>query len=345
MQIGFGLVTCQQNPADPEKRDHAEIYRQALELAKEVEAAGLRSYWVSEHHFWDDGYQPASLPLLAGAAAVTERILLGTSILLAPFADPIRLAEDAAAVDLLSRGRLVLGLGLGWRAEEFAGFEMDPGQRVSKLKQTVATLRSAWAIDGQVGPAEVMVTPKPFRLGGPPIWFGGLAEKAVGRAAALADGFIASVPPWSLEEFSHHARTLTSAPRPLDVSVHTDVFIWDGPENPWDVVREYQWYTHWKYVDAEKSHGTRHGRTPAYPPPAPAEEHPGTLVGRPEEVLEGMRAFAPHITPGGHLIARAYFPGIPWEIQRRQVELLGQIVHELEPLIEGQTPTRPRLMH
>src|SRR6059058_2219613 len=103
MRLGFGLVTCQQNPADPEKRSDADLYAQALELARMCESAGLASYWVSEHHFVDDGYMPSTLATLAAVAAVTDRIALGTGVLLAPLWDPMRVAEDAATVDLLSR--------------------------------------------------------------------------------------------------------------------------------------------------------------------------------------------------------------------------------------------------
>jgi alkanesulfonate monooxygenase SsuD/methylene tetrahydromethanopterin reductase-like flavin-dependent oxidoreductase (luciferase family) len=331
VNIGFGLVTCQRNPADPESRDDATIYAQAVELATEVERAGLDSYWVSEHHFWDDGYLPASLPLLAAAAAVTERITLGTAVLLAPLADPVRLAEDAAAVDLISNGRLVLGLGLGWREEEFAGFGVDPRRRVPLLKDTIATLRAAWDPDGVVGEAGVIVTPKPSRAGGPPIWIGGFVDAAVERAAALADGFVASVPPWSLDDLERHAGTLRSAARQVEVSAFADVFVSDGPEDAWDLVRDYQWYSRWKYSDTAEAHGPRHGRPPALAPPIPSEEdaRAGSYVGRPEEVLDGLRALAAHVSPGGHLILRSYYPGLPWELQREQVRLLGELAREL----------------
>ena len=130
--------------------------------------------------------------LLAAVAAATRTISLGTGILLAPLAHPIRLAEDAAVVDLISAGRLILGLGLGWREEEFAGFELATADRVARLEQAVSVLRDAWSREGRVGDAGVSITPKPFRSGGPPIWLGGVVDATVERSSRLADGFLAA---------------------------------------------------------------------------------------------------------------------------------------------------------
>ena len=331
MNLGFGLVTAQRNPADPEGRDDATIYEQAIELARLVEAAGLDSIWVSEHHFWDDGYLASSLPLLSAMAAVTERIALATGILLAPLHDPLRLAEDAAAVDLISRGRLIMGLGMGWREEEFAGFGLELKTRVARMKQTIETLRAAWGAETLAGEAQVTVTPKPFRAGGPPIWLGGFVEQAVDRATEIADGFIASIPPWSGEEWEQYAAKFAAVQRPFEVSAHVDVFVWDGPEDPFELVRDTRWYIDWKYGDAAGPHADRAGKEPAFAPAPPAEYDggPGRLIGRPEQVLEGLRAIGKHISPDGHLVAKAYYPGLPWEMQKRQIELLGQLAKEL----------------
>ena len=204
VEVGFGLITCQRYPGD--SRSDADLYRDAVDVAVRAEELGFDSVWVSEHHFVDDGYMPSLLPVAAAIAARTSRVRIGTALLLAPLHDPVRLAEDAATVDLLSGGRFTLGLGLGWREEEFEGLRIPMRSRRSRLVDAIAILRQAWS-DGLVTGTEatpypgVSVTPKPARPGGPPIWIGGFAEPAVRRAGALADGFMGGdVTPEALAE-------------------------------------------------------------------------------------------------------------------------------------------------
>jgi alkanesulfonate monooxygenase SsuD/methylene tetrahydromethanopterin reductase-like flavin-dependent oxidoreductase (luciferase family) len=117
-------------------------------------------------------------------------------VVLAPLHDPIRLAEDAAVVDQLSGGRLVLGLGAGWREEEFRMFDVPLAERATRIEETVEILRLAWtgerfSFDGRAHRYDrIRVTPPARRDGGPPILLGGYAGAAVRRAARIGDGYI-----------------------------------------------------------------------------------------------------------------------------------------------------------
>ena len=102
----------------------ADVYAQTMEQIALVDRLGLDLVWFSEHHFVDDGYLPNFVPVAAAAAAITSRIRIGTNIALAPFAHPLRLAEDMGILDQLSGGRMELGLGLGYAPHEFAAFGM-----------------------------------------------------------------------------------------------------------------------------------------------------------------------------------------------------------------------------
>jgi alkanesulfonate monooxygenase SsuD/methylene tetrahydromethanopterin reductase-like flavin-dependent oxidoreductase (luciferase family) len=330
MQLGFGLVTCQRNPDDPERRDDATIYEQALELGRLADESGLASYWVSEHHFVDDGYLPAMTAMLSALAAVTTRITLGTGVLLAPLWHPVRLAEDLATVDLISRGRLIVGLGLGWREEEFLGFDAPLNRKVGALRSTVDTLRGAWAGE-LVTDAQVSVYPRPYTPGGPPIWIGGFADAAVERAARIGDGFFASVTKPDDLRPKIDLATNVAGNRPFAIGGHVPVFVWDGPEDPWEFAREAYWYVRWKYADMGAGR-SRRGEPPSAPPldpPTEASLRDGPLVGRPEQVLEQLRSFRDLVRGDGHLVARAYLPGLPWDVQRKQVTLLGELAQAL----------------
>ena len=159
-----------------------------------IEDAGLDAAWVSEHHFRGRRLLPSLLPLLAAFAAVTTRIELGTGVVLAPFHDPIRLAEDFAVVDQIAGGRVVCGLGIGWRDEEFRAFGIDVSSRVRRTTEIVEILRQAWSDDrvdfkGRHYSYEgVAVTPKPARV--PPILLGGFVDDAIKRAGRIADGYL-----------------------------------------------------------------------------------------------------------------------------------------------------------
>jgi probable F420-dependent oxidoreductase len=196
LRVGIGLVTAEVPPGS--QRSPADEYADTLRLAERAEELGFDSLWTSEHHGVSDGYLPSQLVLLSAVAAVTGRLRLGTGIVVAPVHDPLRLAEDAAVLDQISRGRLSLGLGLGWRAEEYRMFGVPRRERVARLTDTVHILRRAFA--GQRfsyrGSAcscdNVLITPKPCQPGGPRILLGGSGPAAIRRAGLLGDGFIRS---------------------------------------------------------------------------------------------------------------------------------------------------------
>jgi alkanesulfonate monooxygenase SsuD/methylene tetrahydromethanopterin reductase-like flavin-dependent oxidoreductase (luciferase family) len=344
VDFGFGLITCQRYPGDP--RSDQELYRQALALAEEADTFGLDSVWVSEHHFVDDAYLPALLPMCAAIAARTRRARVGTALLLAPLHDPVRLAEDAAVVDLISGGRLVLGLGLGWRAEEFDALGIPLASRVPRLLAAVDVLRQAWSgalVRGGHGARYpgMPVRPLPAQRGGPRLWFGGLTEPAIRRAARVADGFMATeVTPGGLGDQAALVReeqARTAATRPFAISVHLPTFVWDGPDD-WDLIRDHHRYVAWKYDDMDTACGRAGGPVP---PPAltSAEEarlRESIVMGTPGEVAKQIDEYRRAAGGDLHYIARLYFPGLRWEVQQRTLRLFAeQVVPRARALAAG----------
>lgn len=214
MKVGFGSLTCQRGPGDT--RSDGERYRDALQLAASAERLGFDAVWLSEHHFFADGYTPSILVQAAAIAARTSRIEIATGVLLAPLHQPVRLAEDAATTSLLADGRLVLGVGQGWRREEFDGLGVPYHGRHLRLEEIVRTLRQAWG-DGPV-------TPKPEPP--PPIWIGGMSEPAVRRAGRLGDCYLAS---WStVEEFRRRVAWAREENPDIEVAIVLPTFAWEG---------------------------------------------------------------------------------------------------------------------
>jgi probable F420-dependent oxidoreductase len=176
------------------------------EWAGRAEDLGFDSVWVSDHFFYSfarygaDPSPIASLePLttLAGVAALTRRVRIGTLVLCAPFRHPALLARTAASIDLLSEGRLDLGLGAGWMREEFDAFGYrfgEVGERFDALEESLEVVRLLFGgepvtYDGPtVTLRDAVLAPAPERP--PPLWVGGKGgRRLLGLAARLADGW------------------------------------------------------------------------------------------------------------------------------------------------------------
>lgn len=336
MRLGYGLLTAQRHPLD--LRPRADLYAEAIALAIRADELALHSVWTSEHHFADDGYLPSQLILLAAIAARTSRVRLGAGVILAPLHNPIRLAEDVAVLDLLSRGRVILGLGLGWRAEEFEAFGVAPQQRGKRLEGVVAVLRQAWASGLTYGDGThfsypgVNVTPRPHGKRGVPIWIGGSADIALRRAAQWGDGYFGTT--ISPVELERRRDLMTSRrdrrdSRPFQLAVHWMVFP-SVAKDPWLEIRDAAWYRYWKYQELGNSRGSL---TATKAPLATERDYAAVrkrvIVGRPEEVAAEIREFEGALGRDGLFVAGSYFPGLSPEVQAETLELLASAVMPL----------------
>ena len=173
----------------------AERYRAALDMAEWGDRLGCVNISVSEHHGSPDGYIPSPLVLVAGMAARTRSVRFSVAALLAPFYDPIRLAEDMVVLDHMSEGRADLIVAGGYVREEFDMYGVSLKERPKRVTEMVQTLKAAFSGEPfEFRGRRVKVTPAPLRPGGPSILLGGSSEPAARRAARIADGFVPSVP-------------------------------------------------------------------------------------------------------------------------------------------------------
>jgi len=163
------------------------------EFARRIEAGGFDAIWSLDRLVYENA---DPLTALAACAAVTSRVRLGTSILLAPLHPPVLLAKQFATLDLLSNGRVTVGVGIGGRPDDFNGAGVPFAARGGRTREAIHIMKQVWA--GQVirhqgrhftvecGP----VGPAPVQRPHPPVWMGGIQEPALRRIARIADGFI-----------------------------------------------------------------------------------------------------------------------------------------------------------
>ena len=338
MGLGFGLLSAQLRPGET---DWTRAYDETIRLAVEAEALGLDSIWTTEHHFIDDGYMP-SLAVVSGAIAqATSTIEIGTGVILAPLHHPIRLAEDAATLDLLSGGRFTLGLGLGWMPVEFEGLGADTRKRGASMEEILTILPQAWSGDvfrhqGDIYDLpEIAVRPTPASK--IDVLIGGGAEVAIRRAARLADGIFANVPAdrflqqvaWIRDECDLIGRD----PSELRV-VHYSVMIpGDSEADAFERYTNHVWHMMWKYSDMEAS-ATRSGAPPASPPFDEDRRDQlfgrSTLVGRTDKMVEDLLDLREKAQMPVEFVARSYFATLPFD---GQVELMQQLAEEVAPHI------------
>ncbi|HUK60565.1 MAG TPA: LLM class flavin-dependent oxidoreductase [Stellaceae bacterium] len=166
-------------------------YRDYIAYVREAEKLGFGSVFIVEHHFTGFGQVSASLNILSYLAAMTERIRLGTAVVVLPWHNPVLVAEQAATLDLLSDGRLDFGVGKGYRDYEFAGFCVPQAEATERFDEAMEVIRKAWtAQHGRFSHhgkrwnfENVVVEPAPVQQPHPPFWLGAGSEESIRRGA------------------------------------------------------------------------------------------------------------------------------------------------------------------
>lgn len=188
-----------------------------LQIARAADAAGLHSVWATDHVILPKDrrseypYKRSTTEVLFSpgvawldpvavmgvVAGATERVAIGTSVLVLPYRNPIVLANELSTLDKLSEGRIILGVGVGWMDEEFEALGVPPRERGARTDEYIRVLRALWSsskpasFEGEFVRFEHMTlaTP-PHTRGGPPIYVGGNSAPALRRAGALGDGWL-----------------------------------------------------------------------------------------------------------------------------------------------------------
>jgi probable F420-dependent oxidoreductase len=309
------------------------FYRDALEEVVRAEDLGFDSVWMEEHHSVVDHYWPSPITVLAGFATRTSRVTLGTDIIVAPFHHPVRLAEDWALLDVMSGGRTVLGVAIGYKPDEFALYGVELEKRGARFEEQLAIVKGLWTRErfdfaGRYYQVDGRLEPKPISRPHPPIWIGGWGELALRRAATLADNWIpgptAELPRLlrGKQQFlANRAAAGRSAP-PAEWPLTRDVIIAETEREARELAERHIMVSYrqeygggWKHPFIDAAIATDLDKV----------MQDRFLIGDPDQVVRALRPFVEQYGCT-HLICRLFFPGMPHRHIMRELELLAKEV-------------------
>jgi alkanesulfonate monooxygenase SsuD/methylene tetrahydromethanopterin reductase-like flavin-dependent oxidoreductase (luciferase family) len=320
-----------------------ELYRDHLEEAVLAEQLGFDNIWASEHHFSDDAWNPSPITFLAAVAARTERVRVGTYVLLLPFHNPVRVAEDIAVLDNISCGRVDLPVGVGSAGEEFRTFGIPFGERLGRTFEALRIIERCFA--GEVFSHEgkyyefpdVHMTTTPVQKPGPPIWVASMGEQSVAWTARRGYHLAAGAGPGHaryeelLAEYGHDQSKCLVASIPIRVHLA------DTREQAWDEAEAglHQVLDFYRIRVDRGSATSAAGVLDRLPDVGefrnvPGVGHRGTpfLVGTPDDVGAALSVYREKRL--SHLSLNFHHPGMETSAVRRSMEMFAR---ELMPAI------------
>ncbi|GIX46390.1 MAG: luciferase [Candidatus Tectimicrobiota bacterium] len=246
----FGIFLLMQSPA---ARPAAEVYARGTEMAQAAEELGFHHVWLAEHHFSTYGYLSRPLLYAMHLAHQTHRLRIGTAVIVLPLHHPLIVAEEIATVDLLSGGRLDVGLGRGYQRYEFERLGQDLGQSRERWEEAVDILLLAlrgepFTYEGKYFQIpETSVFPQPLQRPHPPIWVTAQSPESVEATVKrgfhlLSGGF--GVPLARLRQFRQLFDTLLATYRPAQpptVGTQRPVYVADSAAEARAVAEQARW--------------------------------------------------------------------------------------------------------
>lgn len=335
----LGVMYDFRNPRDRWHRPYPQVLRDTLDQIVVLDQLGFDNVWVTEHHFVDDDYNPSVMTALAAIAVRTERIRIGTFVMLMPFQHAVRIAEDAACIDNWSNGRLELGVGQGYRIEEFSGFAMERKERAARMAEGIEIVEKLWTEDRVTfegrftSVKDAHLSPRPVQKPRPPIWIGARAEKAVRRVAERGYNLMITLGPdpvgWYHEELRRHGRD----PQDFSIAQIAMVYVAKTAGQAWDETQEHihymmSHYSDWLGGKAKDAPGDENVwdlksaselRTSKYAD--------AMIIGTPEECAKKIEALAKSRV-FTHLVMVSHFPGMD---PKKSTESLRLFAKEVAP--------------
>jgi alkanesulfonate monooxygenase SsuD/methylene tetrahydromethanopterin reductase-like flavin-dependent oxidoreductase (luciferase family) len=323
--VRLGLFVSAQHPEEDDPAARLAEHIEQVRLARDV---GFASIFAGQHFLPAPFQMLQTIPLLARLAAESGEMRVGAGILLLPLLNPVEVAEEAATLDVLTGGRFVLGVGLGYRAEENAAFGV-PRERIRVFNEKLEVVRRllegeevtasghGYALEG------ARLAPRPVQSPRPPIWMAANGDSAVRRAARLADTWFVN-PHATSAEVERQLGLFRSerGSEPAELPMLREACLAPTDEEAVEVARPHLARKYEAYVDW--------GQSEVMPPSDTLrrgweELHAGRfLLGSPRTVLEQVQALGRlGVT---ELVVRVQWPGLPQQAALRTLELLGREV-------------------
>jgi probable F420-dependent oxidoreductase len=312
-------------------------YQEALDEVVLGEELGFDSIWMEEHHGIKNHYWPSPLMVLAGFATRTERVILGTDILVLPFYHPSKIAEDTAMLDIMSNGRAVLGVAIGYRQDEFDLFGQPMARRGARFEEQVQIIRRLWHEDALTFEGEfyqlkdASVEPKPVQSGGVPLWLGGWGPLSLQRAAKFGDAWLPG-PTANLQKlldaqtsYREELSALGKDPAKVPTPLTREVIIADTEAEARELAERHllvnyrdEYAGGWKHPLIGSEDSTRVDELDEI-------GRDRFVVGTPDQCIEKIQHFRDTFGVD-HFIARLFFPGMPHEHIKKELQLLAREV-------------------
>lgn len=301
----FGLFCSPKADAAGYAPDTGQGFFDYLDFNVEAEALGFHSSFSVEHHFSGWNQVSSTLMLLTALAARTATLRLGTAVIVPPWHNPVLLAEEAATLDLLSRGRLDFGIGKGYRHSEFRGFQVPLDEAEARFDEAVEVMMRAWATRTRFSHhgrfwrfEDIIVEPPPAQRPHPPLWVAAGNPHSIRRAAARGFNLILDqyASPAALRErieiYKAERRASGLSFDPMQVTVARQLYVAkDKADKEAALVRQAE-YTRRTIEVARAPEGKGGSHVLAYADRAGATEE-NALYGTPDEIadmLEELRA-------------------------------------------------------
>ncbi len=337
MKLGIYL-----NSQHPVGDDPARRFAEMLEQVRLVRSLGFDSIWAGEHHITPGFHFFPQLPMLHRLAAEAEGLWIGTNLILLPLHNPVELAETGAFLDVITGGKFLLGVGLGYRPEEFQMFGVPMTERVSRFTEAVEIIRRLWSEERVTHSgrhwqfSDATIAPRPLQTPRPPILIGAQMDAAIARAARIGDGWL-SVPTIALDQLDAQMSAFKSArsAKKLPPAEHFCRFLEVGcADDDETAIRRTAPFLMEKY----KSYFAWGLEGLTLDPTAAPEQQFRALasnrfaVGAPENVIEML--VAQHRRGINHLSMRVSWPGMGQNDILASIELLGR---KVLPAVRQQT--------